>query len=213
MPATTTSSPIADTASPATSTGPAVRPAKRDSAATKRRIVDAAERVVLRDGVGHLTLEAAATEAGLSKGGVLYHYPTRDALVAAMVTRIIEQFEEDIDAFLPEPGSPEANRPGAYARAYVHATLEPAAPGQERLGAALLAAAAAEPELLVPLQKAADGWQARLEGDGLDIALVTVLRMACDGLWMCDLFGLASPRGDLRAAVGAAFEQMTRATT
>ena len=183
---------------------------RRDSTATKRRILDAAEQVVLRDGVGHLTLDAAAHEAGLSKGGVLYHFPTRDSLVAAMVTRIIEQFEEDIASYLPDAGTPEASAPGAFARAYVRSTLEPAAPGEERLGAALLAAAAAEPDLLVPLQEAADGWQARLVDDGLDPTLATVIRLACDGLWLCDLFGLASPRAELRAQVGAAFEQMTR---
>jgi AcrR family transcriptional regulator len=186
----------------------AKRSSPQDSGGTKRRILDAAERIVLRDGVGHLTLEASATEAGLSKGGVLYHFPSRDGLVAAMVTRIIQEFEDDIAAYLPEPGSPEAGLPGTYARAYVRATLAPAAPGQ-RLGAALLAAAAAEPELLIPLQIAADGWQARLIDDGLDPALATVIRLACDGLWLCDLFSLASPQGSLRSAVGSAFEQMT----
>ena len=183
----------------------------RDGGATKRRILDAAEQVVLRDGVGHLTLDAAAAEAGLSKGGVLYHYPTRDALVAAMVARIIEEFEVDIAAYLPEPGTPEARLPGVYTRAYIRATLEPAAPGQERLGAAVLAAAAAESALLIPLQEAADRWQASLVDDGLDPSLATVIRLACDGLWLCDLFGLASPQGSLRAQVGSAFEQMTRA--
>ena len=72
----------------------------------------------------------------------------------------------------------------------------------------MLAAAAAEPELLVPLQEAADGWQARLMTDGLDPATATVIRMACDGLWLCDLFGLASPQGDRRARVAAALEHM-----
>jgi len=186
------------------------RTVHRDSAATTRRILDASERVVLRDGVGHLTLEAAASEAGLSKGGVLYHFPTRDALVAAMVTRIIEQFDDDIDSYLPEAGTPEADLPGAYARAYVRATLEPVTPGEERLGAALLAAAAAEPELVVPLQVAAAGWQDRLLDDGLDPALATLIRMACDGLWLCGLFGLATPEGALLASVGAALEQMAR---
>ena len=72
-----------------------------------------------------------------------------------------------------------------------------------------LAAAAAEPALLVPLQEAADGWQARLVDDGLDPATATVVRLACDGLWLCDLFGLASPRGDLRARVAILVEEMT----
>ena len=44
---------------------------KRAGSATKGRIIDAAEEGVLRDGVAHLTLEAAAAKAGLSKGGVL----------------------------------------------------------------------------------------------------------------------------------------------
>ena len=185
---------------------------RQRSIPTKQRILQAAELVVLRDGVGHLTLEAAAAEAGLSKGGVLYHFPTRDSLVSAMVDRIIEEFEEDIASYLPEAGTAEASLPGAYARAYVRATLEPVAPGHERRGAALLAAAAAEPVLLVPLQQAADGWQARLIDDGLDPAQATMLRMACDGLWLCDLFGLASPTGSLRHSVGAAIEALTRVT-
>ena len=199
---------MATTAPTPTGARPSSRRTQRDGTATKRRILDASGRVVLRDGVGHLTLEAAAAEAGLSKGGVLYHFPTRDALVAAMVTRIIEQFDEDIASYLPGPGTPDADLPGAYARAYVRATLEPVTPGEERLGAALLAAAAAEPELLVPLQVAAAGWQARLADDGLDPTLATVVRLVCDGLWLCGLFGLAAPDGDLLASVSVALEQM-----
>jgi AcrR family transcriptional regulator len=200
---------MATTTTPAATSAPGAPRTPRDSTATKRRILDAAEQVVLRDGVGHLTLEASAAQAGLSKGGVLYHFPTRDALVSAMVARIIEQFEEDIAAYLPDADAPDHGRPGAFTRAYVRATMEPVTEGEERLGAALLAAAAAEPELLQPLQKAADGWQARLVDDGLDPATATVVRLACDGLWLCDLFGLASPRDDLRARVAAVLETMT----
>jgi AcrR family transcriptional regulator len=175
---------------------------------TKRRILDAAEEVVLRDGVAHLTLDAAATEAGLSKGGVLYHFPTRGALVAGMVAKIIKEFEEDIERELRS-----SDGPGAFTRAYIRSTLAPgtATPDrQDRLGAALIAAAAAEPALLLPLQGAADRWQARLEGDGLDPTVATVLRLACDGLWLCDLFGLAPPSAALRSRVGAELEAMTK---
>ena len=48
---------------------------------TRARILTAAENVVLRDGVSRLTLESAAAEADLCKGGVLYHFPSRDSLV------------------------------------------------------------------------------------------------------------------------------------
>jgi hypothetical protein len=91
--------------------------------------------------------------------------------------------------------------------------MEPSAPRpdrEDRLGAALIAAAAAQPDLLVPLQEAADRWQDRLEHDGLDPTLATVLRLACDGLWMCDLFGLAAPTADRRHAVAAALDGLAR---
>jgi AcrR family transcriptional regulator len=175
---------------------------------TKSRILDAAEEVVLRDGVARLTLDAAAAEAGLSKGGILYHFPTRDALVAGMVAKIIEEFDRDIEHRLADDAGP-----GSFTRAYIGATMEPSAPRpdrEDRLGAALIAAAAAQPELLVPLQEAADRWQDRLEHDGLDPTMATVLRLACDGLWMCDLFGLAAPTADRRRAVAEALDGLAR---
>jgi AcrR family transcriptional regulator len=174
---------------------------------TKSRILDAAEEVVLRDGVARLTLEAAAAEAGLSKGGILYHFPTRDALVAAMVDAIIVSFDEDIERELAGQSGP-----GSFTRAYLRATMTPSAPsdeGDDRLGAAVIAAAAAQPALLIPLQQAAERWQARLEDDGLDPAVATMVRLASDGLWLCDLFGLAPLAGTRRHDVGALLEQLT----
>jgi AcrR family transcriptional regulator len=175
---------------------------------TKARIIDAAEEVVLRDGVGRLTLDAAAAEAGLSKGGILYHFPTRDSLVAGMVAKIIDEFDRDIERRLDDDGEP-----GCFARAYIGATMEPSATGpdrEDRLGAALIAAAAAQPDVMVPWQQAADRWQDRLENDGLDRTTATVLRLACDGLWMCDLFGLAPPEASQRAAIGRYLDQLAR---
>ena len=104
-----------------------------------------------------------------------------------------------------EPG------PGRFTRAYIRATMAPNStrPDREdRLGAALIAAAAAEPVLLEPLQAAADHWQSLLEDDGLDPTVATVLRLACDGLWLCDLFGLAPPSAALRAGVGLELERL-----
>ena len=182
-----------------TASVPAVGDPRRGGSGTKARIIDAAEEVVLREGVAHLTLDAAAAEAGLSKGGVLYHFPTRDALVAGMVDKIIGEFDRDIEARQADRGAP-----GSFTRAYIRATMSPISSTperQDRLGAALIAAAAAEPELLAPLQAAAGRWQRSLESDGLDPTVATVLRLACDGLWLCDLFGLAPPSAALRASL------------
>ncbi len=53
-------------------------------------LLDAAEAVVARQGIANLTLDAVAAEVGMSKGGVLHHFPTKDRLVEAMVVRSAE---------------------------------------------------------------------------------------------------------------------------
>jgi len=54
-------------------------------AARPEIILEAAAAVLLKGGVRGLTIDAVAVEAGLSKGGVLHHYASKDALVAALV--------------------------------------------------------------------------------------------------------------------------------
>ena len=48
---------------------------------TQQSIINAARRIVKRDGVAHLTIEAVERGAGFSKGGVLYHFPTKESLI------------------------------------------------------------------------------------------------------------------------------------
>jgi len=174
---------------------------------TRARILCAAEDLVIRDGVARLTLEAAAHEAGVSKGGVLYHFRSRDALVTAMIDRFVESFDSDLERYGASGG-----KPGDFLCAYLEATVAPVAePGdvrERRLGAALLAGITADPELLAPLRQRFAGWQAAAEADGLDPALATVVRLAVDGLWLADLFELAPLTGELREAVAGQLRKL-----
>ena len=170
----------------------------------------AAEDVVIRDGVSRLTLEAAAAEANVSKGGVLYHCPAAAALVTAMVAEFVVCFDADLDRFGAYSGEP-----GAFIRAYVEATVQPAAPGDlrdRRLGSALLAGMASDPELLAPLRERFACWQAAVENDDVDATLATVIRFATDGLWLSDLFELAPVSGESREAVAAKLRALSRET-
>jgi AcrR family transcriptional regulator len=179
---------------------------------SRDRILDAAESIVIRDGVARLTLDAAAAEAQLSKGGVLYHFRTRDALVSAMVERLITAFDDDL---AEESASDEAADPtGRYVRAYVRATIRPAQTAEdirrERAGAAVLAAMACEPQLLEPLRQSFDRWQERLATDGVDPVRATVARLAADGMWLGDLFGFAPLDEPLRSQVAAFLSDLGR---
>lgn len=102
------------------------------------QILDAVERLLVRDGVDAVRLDAVAREAGVSKGGLLHHFPSKRALVQGVVVRLADRF----DAVLPEPGSP----PGAFTLAWLDASIPEESPTGDRSGAdhvplALLAAA------------------------------------------------------------------------
>ncbi|MFV0286422.1 MAG: TetR family transcriptional regulator, partial [Demequina sp.] len=62
---------------------------------TKRLILEAASRVVLRDGLA-ASLDAVAAEAGVSKGGLLYHYASKAALTEALAVELYESFRRSV---------------------------------------------------------------------------------------------------------------------
>ncbi|WP_019905298.1 TetR/AcrR family transcriptional regulator [Methylobacterium sp. 77] len=59
-------------------------------------ILDAAESLIRRSGTRTLTIDAVATEASLSKGGVLHHFASKDALISALAERKLKEIKEGI---------------------------------------------------------------------------------------------------------------------
>lgn len=167
-------------------------------ASRKASLLEAATRVVQRDGVGALTLDAVARECGVSKGGVLYHFPTKEALVLGMVNTMVDDFENDVDTATEVERSAGAEvSHGRWLRGYMRASLQEEAVSPQVL-AALMAGVAINPRLLDPLRSHFVEWQQQAAADGLDATWATIIRLAIDGLWFADLFDLAPPRGALR---------------
>ena len=156
-------------------------------ARTRDRLLDAASVVVRRDGAQALTLDAVAAEAEVSKGGLLYHFKSKRELVEGMVERWLTEFERDIEAADP-----------AFVRGYVRAS-DPAGMQMDELG--MLAALIADPSLLLAVRRQYGIWQDRVEREGRDPVDATVARLAADGLWLAELFGMGPPTGELRERV------------
>ena len=72
---------------------------------TRAALLDAASRIVQQRGVEHLTLELTAQEAGVSKGGLLYHFPSKEALIKGMIQSYLERFTADFNAAAQPPWS------------------------------------------------------------------------------------------------------------
>ena len=60
------------------------------------RILDAAESVILDSGGRNFTLDAVAERAGISKGGLVYTFATKDGLVRAALEREMARFQEAV---------------------------------------------------------------------------------------------------------------------
>jgi AcrR family transcriptional regulator len=168
---------------------------------TKTQLLDAANRVVLRDGTNNLTLEAVAKEATISKGGLLYHYPNKMALLEAMLERQFAPFMQALQ-------NAKTDNPGSFTRAYLHHGMPDSNTTNAPLEVALAAVLALKPELLKPIQKHFADWQSQLETDGIDPAIATIVRLCADGLYFAALFNLGVPNPTLTNQITAKLETL-----
>lgn len=152
---------------------------------TKERIIDAATSIVREQGVARLTLDEAAKVAGVSKGGVLYHFKSKDDLIRGMVDRLLEQCE----ALHQEYYRREAEGPYRWARSVVRACFDPNGPANDPVGGALLAAMAVNPQLVNPMKELYTVWLERVRSDSPDFERAALVCMAMDGMMFEKLMG------------------------
>ena len=74
----------------------------RPKKVTDSEILDAIERVVVKHGAFHLSIDAVAQEAGISKSRVVYDYKSKTALLEALIDRQFERDTARIEALLVE---------------------------------------------------------------------------------------------------------------
>ncbi|MDP1660795.1 MAG: TetR/AcrR family transcriptional regulator, partial [Phycisphaerales bacterium] len=168
---------------------PACRPASDP-------ILDAAERVAQRDGVGRVTLDAVASEAGLSKSGLIHHYPSKDALIGAMVLRMIDAWGDACDQSIAR----RAGEPAGAARGLIEACFEcphseqkkpPSDEDDARRGCIVIAALVHDTKHIEPVRKVHRRIDAKLAADRLPTGLADVVHLALNGMWFNWVFNLS----------------------
>jgi AcrR family transcriptional regulator len=157
---------------------------------TKIAILDAASRVILAKGAEALTLESAAREAGISKGGLLYHFSTKSKLIAGMIERLISGVEETLEKELQASG-------GDFLEAYIRISFMEN-PEHNKITSALFAAIANDPDLIKPLRARYRVWQDQAAAAAPSPEVGTIIRLALDGLWISDLLDFAPPSPEIR---------------
>jgi AcrR family transcriptional regulator len=189
--------------SESTSAGTAEAPASREDV-----LLDAAEAVIVRDGIASLTLDAVAAQAGASKGGLLHHFPNKDRLVEALVVRTAAAMRAHHERSFLET----TEGPGRMARALLENTLRDMnewCVSCRQGSAAAFAALAHNPSLIQPMRAVyADLYRRVAEDDGLPPGIGDAVVAAIDGLWLYWVLGLVPVDQNMIVRVRNALEQI-----
>lgn len=75
---------------------------------TRDLVLDAFEETLITGGERAATMDAVAAAAGVSKGGLLYHFKSKDALVEGLIARLIQLADADAAEMAQAPQGPSA---------------------------------------------------------------------------------------------------------
>lgn len=151
-------------------------------------LLDAAQAVILEQGIGALTLDKVAAKASVSKGGLLHHFPSKDALVGAIVRRVVDAWRSDVRQAIGEQGAGPLRVP----RAMLNGCISKPEEWTETLRNAsicVIAAMSEHPKHVEPCREVYAELEETMRADGTPEGLAQLIVCAMDGLWMSFVFG------------------------
>ena len=139
-----------------------------------------------------MTLEAVARDAGVSKGGLLYHFPSKAALMNGLVQRLGELAETEFtEALVGGEG---------VVRVFLRTSL-PQSPEERELYWSVIAALRSHEDLgeeaVRHVQYLFTHWRELLHAELADPVLAEIILRAGDGLYMAAIAGLPQPDPEL----------------
>lgn len=155
---------------------------KKDPIRIQALLLQAASIIAARDGIASLSLNAVAREAGVSKGGLLHHFPGKQELIYALFVSLLEIMDKRITLLMQQ----DPIEKGRFSRAYLNYIAALSETDESRQLAILSLAMPNEPVL----RKCWRDWMLKhLEtGDRVDNSYIgTLVRYAADGLWLSEL--------------------------
>lgn len=144
--------------------------------------------MIAREGFARLTVDGVAKLAGVTKGGLFHHFPSKQALVDGVFSEMLSEVQGKIDAAMltdPEPH-------GSFTREYLTLFLDPRDSVDLEMSCGLCIAMLGDPAL----QSGWRDWLAReiiRHADTDDNPRCEIARLAADGIWLATLSCPLSP--------------------
>ncbi|WP_327140634.1 TetR/AcrR family transcriptional regulator [Nocardia sp. NBC_01327] len=171
---------------------------------SRKRILDGALDLLRAEEGGSITLESAARQVGLTKPGLMYHFPTKHALMLAVVDHVAARWERLLRERLGRPPQEVSahERISVYAQVALEAEFD-------RSDFAIFADAHYHPALteawtrhLTPWVSLPDDLPAR------ERATLLAARLLADGYWISAAAGLLTVDEPDRLALRAVLENL-----
>lgn len=173
----------------------------------RESVLDAFEQLLLDGGQRAATMDATARTAGVSKGGLLYHFASKEALEHALLERLARLADDDVAAMASAPGGPVSF--------FLHTSVMDGDPLDRALTAASRLAQGGNTEASEALRRVRGMWEAALRPHVRDEAGLDLVLLVSDGLYFNNALtdaGAAGPvpRGDALSALVALVETAVR---
>jgi AcrR family transcriptional regulator len=152
---------------------------------TRTTALETALAIIVRDGPGRLTLDAIVRESGISKGGLMHQFPSKRAVLKALMERQVEHFADFSRRYLAE----HARSPEPVLATQI-ATMRAALAGPDSVAFAILGAVTEEPGLLTPMKEGDARTLAAIKAEAADPDLATLRWAAARGLLLTALLGV-----------------------
>jgi len=169
------------------------------------RILQAARDIVATRGAGALTFDELSNVSGVTRGGITYHFPTKDALLRGLLDQDIAQWKSSEAELMPadEP-CPHTCELLGFIRSHTIQDVD-----RQRFVAGMLSAAVHQPELL---EGCREEIRQRYADEIWDEASVRtyLLRMAALGMFWDDVFQFDHLPAEARAKLVALLEKLAR---
>lgn len=161
---------------------------------SRQKLLAAADELAREIGPGHMSLEAVAQRAGVSKGGLLYHFPSKSLLLEALVENHLRELNDALGR--PGAGDDAESLLTTYLDLFLreHERRKPPPSG-------LMAALAENPNLLDPVRAFNRSFLDRITGTSADPAMAMIVFLALEGVRSMDMLNVGVLRPEEFAAV------------
>ena len=153
---------------------------------SRNAALQAALTILSRDGPGRLTLDAIARESGLSKGGLMHQFPTKQAVLEALLENQVAYFEEFSSAYIARHRGEDVHPELAAQIATSRETIDK----PNSIAFALLGALSQDPGLLKNTRDLDKTKVDAIRAEASDPDLALLRWSAARGLALTSMFGL-----------------------